>query len=664
MVKGALLAVTLVLGVVTEASGAGSAATAANFTTLQAATRGSYLSDGSSNGAAAGNSYVVGDCNRIDPRCPGGGPGPAEWRNWFRFDLSSVSGHVRAATLVLNVSSGFSSTTSPAATYELFDVAPANLAGLGTNSQAIWTDIGSGISYGSYVAFDTDSSGTTIAISLNAAGLAAINASLGSSFALGGAMTGLQGGSEVVLLFGGNTTTANHTELQLSFGAELTDQMFVPSPSTSGVALQRGVGYDCCAAQTFTAGVTGTLTAVDLLLLGQGNLQLSIYDTASGLPSSPLGSIPSASVTSSSEQFVHFTGFSVPVVAGHVYAIVAGWQGPGFSSLIWQGAVSQFAIYARGAAALRRGPAASWLSFGATDNGFRTYVIPLHRAPGDIDDDLKTDLVLYRPSAGYWFVSLSSTNYTAFAQYQWGVSTDIPVTGDYDGDGRTDLGLYRPSNGTWYVLLSSTNYTAFAQYQWGVSTDIPVTGDYDGDGRTDLGLYRPSTGYWYVLLSGGNYTTFVQYQWGLSTDVTVAGDYDGDGRTDLGLYRPSIGHWYILLSSTNYTSFAEYQWGLSTDITVAGDYDGDGRTDLGLYRPSSGSWYVLLSSSNYASYLTGTWGVSTDIPVSGDYDGDGKTDLGLYRPSNGYWYILLSSTNYTAFIAQPWGVSTDIPVVK
>ena len=43
--------------------------------------------------------------------------------------------------------------------------------------------------------------------------------------------------------------------------------------------------------------------------------------------------------------------------------------------------------------------------------------------------------------------------------YQWGVPGDQPLSGDFDGDGKTDLVIYRPSTGTWYVRYSTSNYS-------------------------------------------------------------------------------------------------------------------------------------------------------------------------------------------------------------
>jgi hypothetical protein len=282
----------------------------------------------------------------------------------------------------------------------------------------------------------------------------------------------------------------------------------------------------------------------------------------------------------------------------------------------------------------------------------------------DYDGDGKSDIGVYRPSTGTWFIERSTSNNTTFFSTQWGTATDVPVPGDYDGDGKADVAIYRPSTGVWYVLRSSTNYTTFFTSTWGMGTDIPVPGDYDGDGKTDVAVYRPSTGGWFVERSSTNYTSFFSLTWGASGDVPVPGDYDGDGKTDVAVYRPSTGGWFVERSSTNYTSFFSLTWGTSGDIPVPGDYDGDGKTDVAVFRPSTGVWYVLQSSTSYTTSFSLTWGVDSDMPVPGDYDGDGRTDVAAYYRSTGVWYILKSSTNYTTFFTSAWGTDHDVPLPK
>lgn len=298
-------------------------------------------------------------------------------------------------------------------------------------------------------------------------------------------------------------------------------------------------------------------------------------------------------------------------------------------------------------------------SFGEDEDG-ELYVVGLdgtidkvlgNKTSADFDGDFRTDVGVFRPSTGVWYIQNSRNNAVDIVNF--GLAGDIPATKDFDGDFIADIAVFRPINGTWYFLRSSDD--TFGAVHFGSNGDIPVPGDYCGDMKSDFTVFRPSTGVWYTYRSSDGQIAIRQF--GLNGDIPTPGDYDGDGRYDIAVWRPSNGNWYRLNSSNeSFTTIIKF--GSDGDIPTQGDFDGDQRNDLAVFRPSTGAWYIL-RSSNLSVQIT-QWGIAEDIPVVGDYDGDLKDDVAVFRPSTGVWYAL-RSLNGTLFATQ-FGIAEDLPV--
>jgi hypothetical protein len=178
-------------------------------------------------------------------------------------------------------------------------------------------------------------------------------------------------------------------------------------------------------------------------------------------------------------------------------------------------------------------------------------------------------------NAGFDVGSVNSWSLTFFDQ----PSSPSPASGalnpapcaapDYDGDGRTDVAVYRPTTGQWFISQSGSSGSP-AVAGWGAPSssglgDIQVPADYDADGITDLAVYRQSSGEWFARRSFDLSVLAIPFGAPSSTglgDTPVPGDYDGDGLADLAIFRTSTGQWF-LRGGTGVTTVT---WGGAGDV--------------------------------------------------------------------------------------------------
>jgi len=262
--------------------------------------------------------------------------------------------------------------------------------------------------------------------------------------------------------------------------------------------------------------------------------------------------------------------------------------------------------------------------------------------PLNMDQDPRNDLAVYRPASGengYWYWQNHATQLTGLV---WGRSGDFMMPQDYNGDGLSDLAVFRPSDGGWYLLESDERgWTRASWNDLGEADDQPVAADYDADCKADIATWTPATGQWLIQPSRAAHKR-LRYQLGTLGDTPVADDYDGDGRADPAVYRDNT--WSILFSATGQQGERSLE-PAAQGFPVAMNYDGDRKgVDVATFDLATGVWRIDPTSGSEYSVKFGAAG---DIPAPGYYSGRTRrlldntivpmADLAVFRA--GMWYI-------------------------
>jgi PEP-CTERM motif len=147
-------------------------------------------------------------------------------RDFFTFNLTSLTEQATGATLLLTRNLGSGNATQ---TLNFFDVStPAATLNANTGtSAAIFADLGSGTSYGTFTVTNSGALTEVLSFTLNAAAVADINAAAGGFFSIGGSLDPISGtGAQV--LFGVSGGQRGTQQLVITTGGS----QAVPEPAT------------------------------------------------------------------------------------------------------------------------------------------------------------------------------------------------------------------------------------------------------------------------------------------------------------------------------------------------------------------------------------------------------------------------------------------------
>ena len=280
-------------------------------------------------------------------------------------------------------------------------------------------------------------------------------------------------------------------------------------------------------------------------------------------------------------------------------------------------------------------------------------------APGDLDGDAASDILLQNGADGLCFVwEMEGLSVKASGVVGWTPPTNrwhAVGTGDFDGDGKSDILLQNGDDGMCFTWeMEGLNVNASGVVGWTPPSNAwhaVGTGDFDGDGKSDILLQNGDDGMCFAWeMDGLTVNASGVVGWTPPTNrwhAVGTGDFDGDGKSDILLQNGDDGMCFVWeMDGLTVKASGVVGWTPPTAAWRAvgtGDFNGDGRSDILLQNGDDGMCFVwemeglTVRDSGVVGWTppTNRW----HAVGTGDFDGDGKSDILLQNGDDGMCFV-------------------------
>jgi hypothetical protein len=186
--------------------------------------------------------------------------------------------------------------------------------------------------------------------------------------------------------------------------------------------------------------------------------------------------------------------------------------------------------------------------------------------PVEINGDGRTDLFLHNAASGTYYQAINNgvNDFTCNADGRscqlepltvptWSPGWQV-TPAEFNNDGRSDLFLYNPTTGAYFIGLATGMTAPLEAYTFQGGTWSPGwtvrAGDFNADALADIFVYNVDTGAWFMELNNGagGFTDHQGQPWSPGWQLYVV-EAGGDGRSDLLLYSQATGQWYQAMTT-------------------------------------------------------------------------------------------------------------------